>query len=74
MTNGTSGTDVWAALSARTTARNGNVYRAELSDIALAVRQGAAGLVLCAETNDSPRPVACIDLARRVIAAEYDDE
>lgn len=50
--------------------QTGNVYRAELSDIALAVRQGVAGLVLCAETNDSPRPMACIELARRVIAVE----
>jgi pyruvate kinase len=51
-------------------ARTGDVYRAELSDIALAVRQRVAGLVLCAETNDSPRPIACIELARRVIDVE----
>ncbi len=51
-------------------AQTGVPYRAELSDIALAVRQGAAALVLCQETNSSPRPVACIDLMRRVIAEE----
>lgn len=51
-------------------AETGVPYRAELSDIAVAVRQGAAGLVLCQETNDSPRPTECIELMRRVIAAE----
>jgi pyruvate kinase len=53
-------------------AATGVPYRAELSDIALAVRQGAAAVVLCQETNDSPRPVACIELMRRVIALESD--
>jgi pyruvate kinase len=48
----------------------GTIYRAELSDIALAVRQGAAGVVLCAETSDSERPGQVIDLARRVIEME----
>lgn len=51
-------------------AETGEPYRAELSDIALAVRQGAAGIVLCQETNNSRRPVDCIRMARAVIEAE----
>lgn len=55
-------------------ARTGKQYRAELSDIAQIARQGAGALVLCAETNDSARPVECIELARRIIEAEQPAE
>jgi pyruvate kinase len=51
-------------------ARGGEPYRAELSDLALMARQGVAAALLCAETNDSPRPVECVGLARAVLDAE----
>ena len=51
-------------------AETGVPYRAELSDVALGVRQRAAGLVLCAETSNSERPIGCIELMRRIIEAE----
>lgn len=51
-------------------AATGVPYRAELSDIALCVRQGAQAIVLCQETNDSQRPVEAVALARRIIEAE----
>jgi pyruvate kinase len=55
-------------------AETGVPYRAELGDIAQMVRQRVHGVVLCQETSDSPRPAACIDLARRVIEACRDME
>ncbi|MBN2308886.1 MAG: hypothetical protein JXR94_07955 [Candidatus Hydrogenedentes bacterium] len=55
-------------------AETGEAYRAELSDVALGVRQGAAALVLCQETNDSPRPVESIQLMHRIIEMESLDE
>jgi pyruvate kinase len=51
-------------------AATGAPYRAELTDVAVAARQGAAGVLLCQETNDSPRPVETVALACRVLAAE----
>ncbi len=50
-------------------AETGAPYRAELGDLSQMVRQGVHGVVLCQETSDSPRPAACIGLARRVIEA-----
>jgi pyruvate kinase len=44
--------------------------RAELNDVALAVRQGAQAVLLCQETNNSPRPLDCIRLAQAIIAEE----
>lgn len=51
-------------------ASTGTIYRAELNDVAMAVRQGAQGLVLCQETSDSAYPIETIDLARRLIVEE----
>ena len=54
-------------------AETGTAYRAELSDIALAARQNMSFLVLCQETSNSSRPLACIDLARRIIEVESEN-
>jgi len=51
-------------------AESGVPYRAELSDVALAVRQGANGIVLTKETSGSPHALDAIRLAQRVIAVE----
>jgi len=51
-------------------AETGVANRAELSDVALAVRQGASGIVLTKETSGSPHALASIRLAQRVIAVE----
>lgn len=51
-------------------AATGVPNRAELNDVALAVRQGARAVLLCQETNNSPRPLDCIRLAQAIIAAE----
>lgn len=55
-------------------ARTGQPYRAELSDVALMVRQGVDGVVLCSETSDSERPVQGIELLRKLIEVESLDE
>lgn len=54
-------------------ATTGTVNRAELSDIALAVRDGVDALVLCQETSDSRYAIEAIDLLHRVIAVESRD-
>lgn len=53
-------------------AQRGEVSRAELSDVALAGWEGAAAIVLCAETADSPRPIECIGFARRILEANLE--
>jgi pyruvate kinase len=51
-------------------AETGVPNRAELSDVALAARQGVSGIVLTKETSGSPFALASIRLAQRVIAVE----
>jgi len=51
-------------------AETGRPYRAELNDAALAVAQHAAAIVLCQETNDSPRPIDTVAAVKRIIDAE----
>ena len=51
-------------------ADSGAIYRAELSDVALMVRQGVDAVTLCQETSDSRYPIATIDLVRRIIEQE----
>jgi pyruvate kinase len=51
-------------------AETGIPNRAELSDVALAVRQGTDGIVLTKETSGSPFALESVRLAKRVIAVE----
>jgi pyruvate kinase len=51
-------------------AETGAPNRAELSDLALAVRQGVDGIVLTKETSGSPYALESVRLARRVIEVE----
>lgn len=51
-------------------AETGIPNRAELSDVALAVRQGAHGIVLTKETSSSPFALESVRLAKRVIEVE----
>jgi pyruvate kinase len=44
--------------------------RSELNDIALAVRQGATGIMLSRETSGSEKPLSVINLAKKVIDYE----
>jgi pyruvate kinase len=52
-------------------AESGVPNRAELSDVALAVRQGVDGIVLTKETSGSPYALESVRLAKRIIAVEY---
>ena len=49
-------------------ADSGEYSRAELNDVALAVRQGPTALMLSRETCYSNRPIACIELLDRFIS------
>jgi pyruvate kinase len=51
-------------------AETGVPNRAELSDVALAVRQHVSGIVLTKETSSSPHALDAIRLARRIIEVE----
>lgn len=48
----------------------GVVNRAELSDMALAIRQGAHAIMLSSDLGRSPDPISCLELLRRVIEVE----
>jgi pyruvate kinase len=52
-------------------AESGVPNRAELSDVALAVRQGVDGIVLTKETSGSPYALESVRLAKRIIAVEH---
>lgn len=51
-------------------AETGMPNRAELSDVALAVRQGVDGIVLTKETSGSPHALDSVRLANRIIDVE----
>ena len=54
-------------------AGTGIVNRAELSDIALAVRQNASAIMLARESSNSRYSVECIELAKSVIEFEFNN-
>jgi pyruvate kinase len=49
--------------------KNTRPTRAEVSDIALAVWQGAGAIMLSGETAVSPHPVLCVQVMRQVAEA-----
>ncbi len=55
-------------------AETGVPNRAELSDVALAVRQGVSGIVLTKETSSSLHALDSVRLARRIIEVERGGE
>ncbi len=51
-------------------AESGIVNRAELSDVALAVRQGADSIMLARETGNSKFSLGCVELINKIITNE----
>lgn len=51
-------------------AESGIVNRAELSDVALAVRQGADSIMLARETGNSKYSLGCVELINKIITNE----